>query len=82
MGKSSGIVNTTPHDIAQHIPEFPYPLLFNFCFSAGELKRLDNPTRRVAAFENIISQASSKVDIIFVPHMPTVQDKADLYKNY
>ncbi|WWW10907.1 hypothetical protein V7P26_07780 [Arcobacter cryaerophilus gv. pseudocryaerophilus] len=50
-------------------------------FSQKELIDLNDTKRRITKFKEIVSQVKD-IKLLFIPYMETLEEKANLYKEY
>ncbi|WP_129106510.1 hypothetical protein [Arcobacter sp. AHV-9/2010] len=53
----------------------------NMVFSPMEVMYLNDRERRIKKFKEIVSQAKN-IKLLLVPYMETLEEKANLYKEY
>lgn len=76
------IVKTTLEEMSLYSTIYPYSGTFaQAVFSNDELAYLNNKERRIDKFKEIVSQAKN-VELLFMPFMDSIQQKAELYQKY
>ena len=76
------IVQATLEDMSYCSTIYPYSgSAAQLVFSNDELTYLNNQEKRIERFKEIVSQAKN-IELLFMPFMDTIEQKAELYQKY
>ncbi len=69
--------------IAEMSVTYPYPAAFApHVFPLSALMEHSNDEMRVSRFKKVLNEAEGKPNLLLVPFMPSIEDKASLYKAF